>query len=142
VDQAKSPALARAAGWLALLGVLATALSLLPGVFDEVGTASIFGFLVLMAWINSPVVGAAACVAASRTQSGGLAFLGLELLLILAWLGLMFDSLFTQARSTSALAFLTWPLMALPALFSFMVVAYLLGWRARGSWPDPPRAGE
>jgi hypothetical protein len=142
VDQAKSPALARAAGGLALFGALATALSLLPGAFDEADAASLFGFLVLMAWINAPVVGAAACVAASRTQSGGLAFLGVQLLLILAWLGLMVDSLFTHERSTSALAFLTWPLMALPALFAFMGLAYLLGWRARGSWPDPPRVGE
>jgi hypothetical protein len=144
VDQAKSPALTRAAGGLALAGALVLALPMLWGAFAEGDSdiASIFAFIVALLWTNSPAAGAAACVAASRTESGRLVFLGVEILLTLAVLGQFADDAYIHPSSMGGFLFLTWPLLGWPALLAFMGLAYSLGWRARGSWPDPPAAGE
>jgi hypothetical protein len=138
VEQTRSPALARAAGWLALLGIFAPASFPLWGAVVGGDGASFGGFLIAMVWTGSPVVGAAACVAASRTQSGGLFFLGVEMLLIVAPLGMILDSVYVHWSSMGGMIYLTWPLMAWPALLAVIALAYLFGWRPREGWPDPP----
>jgi hypothetical protein len=76
--------LARAAGWLALFGIFAPASFPLWGAVVGGDGVSFGGFVIAMVWTGSPVMGAAACVAASRTSSGGLFFLGVDMLLIVA----------------------------------------------------------
>jgi hypothetical protein len=121
---------------LALLAAVALALTLLTSL-DEFDTGTLFAFLIFMLWITSPALAAAACVAASRTQNGGLLFLGVELLLVLAILGVFVVPVFHDS-SAGAEALVTWPLMAWPALLGVIAVAYLCGWRPREGWPDPP----
>lgn len=137
MEQARSPVLARVAGCLALLAAFAIASPPLWGGLADADAASFVGFLFAMVWTGSPGVGAAACVAASRSQSGGFFFLGVEMLLILVPAGLIVDSAFIHWSSTGAFIYVTWPLMGWPALLTFMTVAYLFGWRAREGWPDP-----
>jgi hypothetical protein len=124
---------------VALLGAFAPASFLLWGAVVGGDGVSFVGFLFAMVWTGSPVVGAAACVAASRTASGGLFFLGVEMLLILAPLGLILDAAFVHWSSMGALIYVTWPLIGWPALLAVMALAYLFGWRPREGWPDPPR---
>jgi hypothetical protein len=122
----------RAGCWLALGYALAIALAIVWGSIGDGGEAFLSS-PVLILWITSPVVAAAATARASRTQVGAGLFLALEIGILLTsiWAVIAVES---SRSSTAAVAYVVWPLYQWGAWLALFVLALICGWRAKESW--------
>lgn len=89
--------------------------------------------LIVLAWQSGPVLLAAILVRASRSRAGQFLFLSLAV----AFCAVTADvvvAVLRSTRSTAAVALVFAPLYLYLALLLVVIVAGLLGWRARDSW--------
>lgn len=129
--------LSRTAACLAFANAALLTAPLVWAAADEGEGAPLIGALIAFVWTGSAPWAAAALTAASRTESGAAAFLGVELLLIASSLAVLYHFSFGHTHSTDGLIYFTGPFVQWGAFLVAVALSYAVGWRMREGWPDP-----